>query len=129
MSEETRICSQPRTQETGDSVQPQTDEKNGCLRLLNIGCASMLFLTLTCCLIPYALIRVKCALHPPIKGAGDRIKNGMTREKVQKMYGQPHERSTDHKGREVWYYYCDCLGQWIVGVQFDEDGRVESSWW
>jgi hypothetical protein len=80
-------------------------------------------------LAPYAAIRISCAKHAPIKNAGNRIKIGMTRENVQMIYGPPHSRYIDHERREIWFYYCDCLGWWAVGVRFDEGGQVENTWW
>ncbi len=96
-----------------------------------------LFALLTC----LGLVLGGCASDPnqaeKSKPASERLKVGMTKEEVRKMFGNPQSEFNDNTGTSTWIYtdtakafipfYAIAGGKFQnITVVFDTDGKVKS---
>ena len=76
---------------------------------------------LNCCLIPWLM------LHRPVDVNSFWPATGTTKEEIRDMYGKPATTYDKQDGTSTWFYSTDWIGFGGVGVNFDAQGRVASS--
>jgi len=54
----------------------------------------------------------------------DDIKEGMTADEIETMYGKPHQKSS-RDGKQDWIYYNGGIGGEIIAIYFGTTNRVE----
>ena len=83
-----------------------------------------------CCLLANTL---SCPFFYAAYGRGpahntSKIAEGMTKDEVVALCGQPHKKYDEGGGTERWTYFEDCLGFNYTGVHFGAQGRVTNTW-
>ena len=100
-------------------------KKGGCLKLVAAAVVGCGLLLASCCLLPCLGRRVPDALT-------FQVKEGMTRDEVFAILGEPNERQPSRDGEELWGYYIQEFGcsAWMnpVYVRFSGEGKVLSVW-
>ncbi len=78
---------------------------------------------LCCYLLPPQIVRITYGNYPLGSNPSGKISEGMTRDEVSAILGNPHELfKTDDE--ESWYYWLDSFGIGYFGVRFGPEGRV-----
>lgn len=81
---------------------------------------------LSCWFAPGHLFRTRHGNDPLGHYPIGVVKEGMTRDEVRGLLGNPHQVHSLH-GEESWSYYLDPFGIDWFGVSFGPDGRVIST--
>ncbi len=79
-----------------------------------------------CAVAPACLVRVVYG-NFPIGDGPDGIRYGMTADELRAALGPPHE-VLGSGSDERWVYWRDSFGDDYVGVYFDSEGRVRTTW-
>jgi len=87
------------------------------------------FLVAALCSIPIACMVYHCGVRPyGIEERSKKVVEGMTREQVHSLLGEPHNRSVTFDGKDEWIYQYEWSGLGYFLVRFNENGRVEYKW-
>ena len=93
--------------------------QNWTLGHVVLGC--FLFLTGSCCVLPYTCRRI------PDEPTWE-VKEGMSKGEVFALLGEPNTKETSRDGEELWGYHIEEFGwsAWMSPwyVRFDETGKV-----
>jgi SmpA / OmlA family len=82
---------------------------------------------LSCCLLPSQLFRMSYGSYPLRDSPYSKVYEGMTRDEVVSVLGDPHNRRDDEDGGGRWVYYRDAYELNYFTVYFGPDGRVKNS--
>ena len=90
-------------------------------------------LVAVCCLLPFAVYygpslytRATLGRWPLGTYPNGVIREGMTRDEVHALLGEPNNRD-EWPDREAWYYSIDAMGASYFSVHFSAEGRVMST--
>ena len=82
---------------------------------------------LCCWLLPAQVVRMTSGNYPLGEYPNKKIEQGMTRDEVESILGNPHERMDGGVGEGSWYYWIDSFGIRYFRVHFGPEGLVEST--
>jgi hypothetical protein len=97
-----------------------------------LGCVTLVCVVITVVAIPITVLMSWGDLGPGIGYPPEQhmitIKEGMTKDEVRSVLGEPHRIGAD--GGDDWTYRCDRAGGTLFRVRFGLDERVtERFWW
>jgi hypothetical protein len=75
-----------------------------------------------CCMAPPLAVRIFYGNYP-IGSSHGKIDEGMSKDEVTAILGNPHERFKQDE-QEKWFYWFDSFGIGWFGVDFGSDGHV-----